>query len=161
MNTTIETGIRSELLKFNDHLITDSRTDGTSFIRLADDSPEKYVEIVRDLHMDELPNDWRYNVIKELVTDLLDYFDPEDEMDEDNCQEALHEIVETVVPCSSHEVFKWLADRPARAVFEDTSWADMSSYADEYDLVELARTRMYEEISIMGSNLVYHFTSGF
>ena len=122
MNTTIETGLRSELLKFNDHLITESRTDGT---------------------------------------DLLDYFDPEDEMNEDNCQEALYEIVETVVPCSSHEVFKWLADRPARAVFEDTSWADVSHYADEYDLVELARTRMYEEIRIMGSNLVYHFTSGF
>jgi hypothetical protein len=45
--------------------VTDTRTDGAEFIKLADGSSEWMVDAVRSAHADMMPEDVRYKMISE------------------------------------------------------------------------------------------------
>ena len=159
MITKTET-LRDQLKDLDQSLNQERREDNSFYFFLKDESKNKYQELIRSLHMDELPNDWRYETIKNLVSSFLEYYSEDEELTYDNLQDALREsIADNLADYSNSCLFQWLAEMPARASFEDIHSA-ISCIDDSVDLGYLARLRQIEEIEIMGSNLIYHFTQG-
>jgi len=159
MITKTET-LRDQLQDLNDSFNQERREDNSCYFFLKDESKNKYQDLIRELHMDEMPNDWRYETIKDLVSSFLEYFSDDEELTYDNLQDALREsIADNIADYSNSCLFKWLSEIPSRASFEDIHSA-ISCIDDSVDLGYLARLRQIEEIEIMGSNLLYHFTQG-
>lgn len=159
MITKTET-LRDQLKDLDQSLNQEKREDNSFYFFLKDESKNKYQELIRSLHMDELPNDWRYETIKNLVSSFLEYYPEDEELTYENLQDALREsIADNLADYSNSCLFKWLAEMPSRASFEDIHSA-IESVDDSVDLGYLARLRQIEEIEIMGSNLIYHFTQG-
>ena len=159
MITKTET-LRDQLKDLDQSLNQERREDNSLYFFLKDESKNKYQELIRSLHMDELPNDWRYETIKNLVSSFLEYYSDDEELTYDNLQDALREsIADNLAEYSNSCLFQWLAEMPSRASFEDIHSA-ISCIDDSVDLGYLARLRQIEEIEIMGSNLIYHFTQG-
>ena len=159
MITKTET-LRDQLKDLDESLSQEKREDNSCYFFLKDESKNKYQELIRSLHMDEMPNDWRYETIKDLVSNFLEYFSDDEELTYDNLQDALREsIADSIADYSNSCLFKWLSEIPSRASFEDIHSA-ISCIDDSVDLGYLARLRQIEEIEIMGSNLLYHFTQG-
>ena len=152
--------LRKQLVDLNESFNQERREDNSCYFFLKDESKNKYQDLIRELHMDELPNDWRYETIKNLVSSFLEYFSEDEFLTYDNLQEALREsIADNLADYSNSCLFKWLSEIPSRASFEDIHSA-ISCIDDSVDLGYLARLRQIEEIKIMGSNLLYHFTQG-
>ena len=146
--------LRDQLKDLDESLSQEKREDNSCYFFLKDESKNKYQELIRSLHMDEMPNDWRYETIKNLVSSFLE------ELTYDNLQDALREsIADNIADYSNSCLFKWLSEIPSRASFEDIHSA-IECIDDSVDLGYLARLRQIEEIEIMGSNLLYHFTQG-
>lgn len=159
MITQTET-LRDQLKDLDESLSQEKREDNSCYFFLKDESKNKYQELIRSLHMDEMPNDWRYETIKNLVSSFLEYFSDDEELTYDNLQDALREsIADNIADYSNSCLFKWLSEIPSRASFEDIHSA-IECIDDSVDLGYLARLRQIEEIEIMGSNLLYHFTQG-
>ena len=159
MITKTET-LRDQLKDLDQSLNQERREDNSLYFFLKDESKNKYQKLIRSLHMDELPNDWRYETIKNLVSSFLEYYPEDEELTYDNLQDALREsIADNIADYSNSCLFQWLAEMPLRAYFEDIHSA-ISCIDDSVDLGYLARLRQIEEIEIMGSNLIYHFTQG-
>tara|TARA_B100000212_G_scaffold217357_1_gene164569 strand:+ start:1708 stop:2202 length:495 start_codon:yes stop_codon:yes gene_type:complete len=157
MSTKTKLTLRDHLQDFYNSFEGEKRENNSFYFFLKDESKNKYQELVRELHMDELPNDWRYETIKNLVSSFLEYYADDEELTYDNLQDALREsIVENLADYSTSCLFKWLAEMPSRAAFEDMSLV-IGVMDDSVDLAYLARLRQIEEIEIMGSNLLYHF----
>ena len=70
-----------------------------------------------------------------------------------------YDNADNIADYSNSCLFKWLSEIPSRASFEDMS-SVIGIMDDSVDLGYLARLRQIEEIEIMGSNLIYHFTQG-
>ena len=152
--------LRDQLKDLDQSLNQERREDNSLYFFLKDESKNKYQDLVRELHMGELPNDWRYETIKNLVSSFLEYYSDDEELTYDNLQDALREsIADNLAEYSNSCLFQWLAEMPSRASFEDIHSA-ISCIDDSVDLGYLARLRQIEEIEIMGSNLIYHFTQG-
>ena len=159
MITKTET-LRDQLKDLDESLNQERREDNSFYFFLKDESKNKYQELIRSLHMDELPNDWRYETIKNLVSSFLEYYPDDEELTYDNLQDALREsIADNLCDVSNSCLFEWLAEMPSRASFEDMS-SVIGIIDDSVDLGYLAMMRQREEIEIMGSNLLYHFTQG-
>ena len=156
MITKTET-LRDQLKDLDQSLNQERREDNSLYFFLKDESKNKYQDLVRELHMGELPNDWRYETIKNLVSSFLEYYSDDEELTYDNLQDALREsIADNLAEVSNSCLFEWLAEMPSRASFEDIHSA-IECVDDSVDLGYLARLRQIEEIEIMGSNLLYHF----
>ena len=154
MITKTET-LRDQLKDLDESLNQERREDNSFYFFLKDESKNKYQELIRSLHMDELPNDWRYETIKNLVSSFLEYYPEDEELTYDNLQDALREsIADNLAEYSNSCLFQWLAKMPSRASFEDIHSA-VSCIDDSVDLGYLTRLRQIEEIEIMGSNLIY------
>ena len=67
MITQTET-LRDQLKDLDESLSQEKREDNSCYFFLKDESKNKYQELIRSLHMDEMPNDWRYETIKNLVS---------------------------------------------------------------------------------------------
>ena len=157
MSTKTSLTLRDHLKDLDQSFNQERREDNSLYFFLKDESKNKYQELIRSLHMDELPNDWRYETIKNLVSSFLEYYSEDEELTYDNLQDALREsIADNLADYSNSCLFQWLAEIPSRASFEDMS-SVIGIIDDSVDLGYLARLRQIEEITIMGSNLLLHF----
>ena len=135
-----------------------TRCDGSAYRFLDDDMPNKdrWQEIIRLCHRDELPDDWRYNTVSGLADALLDRVKDAclagDETDIDTLRDDLWEISENLTSNSHSALFSWLADHPARAEFEEDGPTDLDS--SHLDLGTLAGIRQREEIEAMAQILL-------
>ena len=63
---------------------------------------QKFIEL---LHNDELPNDWRYDIIHSLLDNLLNNYDVKNE---DEAYEHIHIISDSLVNVYNYGLAKWL-----------------------------------------------------
>lgn len=122
---------------FADAFITDTRTDGTTFIRLADDRPEWMADAVWDAHDGELPNDWRYETCRTLVTEIVDMLDTHD-----NDWDALdaYEIADGMADIYTADLLTWLRDNVSRVGYVDDAKEEFDGELSFYDLMALGQT---------------------
>lgn len=163
----------SNLKNFKSCFIRESRDKDSvdrgmsaNYYTLREGSDEKWRDLVRSLHMDELPNDWRWQITHELVCAIEDYTEERTEggdledLEEYEVLEALQEDIRCNnwgVQCSNYELFRWLSDYPARGEFEDPSavYRCLMDYDDSCDIGWLAQERQREEIQIMAGQLIH------
>jgi len=87
-----------------------SRSDGSQFWTLSADSPEWMTEAVRAAHDEELPNDSRYELIRDCLQALSD-----DGVQ--SLEDALNDSTELsvdLVPTFTGELLQWFSEMPRR-----------------------------------------------
>ena len=133
------TNQKEQLRKFYDAFIIEP----SGHIELKEDQKETYQSFVRALHDDELPNNWRYTII----TDLLQNFVNEYEGD---LEDYLPEIADGLVDIYNFDRAKWLAEDINRGceLIETTS--------ETTSIFELIGIAQYKAIYQMGSQILNH-----
>ena len=74
---------------------------------------QRFIEL---LHNEELPNDWRYDIIHSLLDSLLNNYDVNNE---DEAYEHIDIISDSLVNVYNYGLAKWLCDDVSRGYFED------------------------------------------
>ena len=133
------TNQKEQLRKFYDAF----NIEPCGHISLKEDQKEKYQEFVRELHDDEMPNNWRYRII----TDLLQNF--VNEYEQDDLKKYLHEITDSLVDIYDSDRAKWLADDVSRVCID----IDTTNKTSIFDLIGQAQ---YEAIYSMGYQILNH-----
>ena len=133
------TNQKEQLRKFYDAF----NIEPCGHISLKEDQKEKYQDFVKELHDDEMPNDWRYRII----TDLLQNF--VNEYDQDDLENYLNEITDSLVDIYNSDRAKWLADDINRGCIE----IDTKNKTSIFKLIGIAQ---YEAIYSMGYKILNH-----
>ena len=95
------------------------REDGTSFWACVDEVGDELQEFIRGLHDDELPNDWRYKTIVEVLDAVVERSDYSDEWGT-----AAFEIAEQLTSEWASELAAWLAESSDRIAYSEDEVAD-------------------------------------
>ncbi len=135
----ITTTNKEELKKFLDAFTNDP----CSNVQLKEDQKEKYQDFVRELHDDEMPNNWRYQIIFDLLHNFVN------EYDQDDLEGYLHEIADSLVDVYNTDRAKWLADDINRGCIE----IDTKNKTSIFELIGIAQ---YEAIYSMGFEILHH-----
>ena len=133
------TNQKEQLRKFYDAF----NIEPCGHISLKEDQKETYQDFVRELHDDESPNNWRY----EIITDLLQNF--VNEYDQDDLKGHLHEIADSLVDIYNVDRAKWLADDVSRGCID----IDTTNKTSIFELIGIAQ---YEAIYSMGYQILNH-----
>jgi hypothetical protein len=91
-------------------LETASRDDGSSFLRLSSSAPSWGSSVIREAHGGELPNDSRYELIRDALSALSD----EGFSDSEEAEEALPEISLDLMPHATCDLLQWFAAHASR-----------------------------------------------
>jgi len=137
------TNQKEQLRKFYDAF----NIEPCGHISLKEDQKETYQDFVKELHDDELPNNWRYTII----TDLLQNF--VNEYDQDNLEDYLSEIADSLVDVYNVDRAKWLADDVSRGCI-DLKNLDMDE--PNMTIFDLVGKAQYEAIYSMGYQILNH-----
>ena len=135
----ITTTNKEELKKFLDAFTNDP----CSNVQLKEDQKEKYQDFVRELHDDEMPNNWRYQIIFDLLHNFVN------EYDQDDLEGYLHEIADSLVDVYNTDRAKWLAEDINRGCIE----IDTKNKTSIFELIGIAQ---YEAIYSMGFEILHH-----
>jgi hypothetical protein len=110
-------------------LETAERSNGSPFLRLSSSAPSWASSVIREAHLSELPNDSRYELIRDALSALSDgaFSDEEEALD------SLLELSLDLVPCATSELLKWFADDVSRLsscdeALESGRISDLCSY---------------------------------
>lgn len=114
------------------HFVSKDR-NGTRYWCTTDTVPTEVTDLIRDCHDDELPNDWRYDVIVSLLFD----FKNTDDMDTDK----LSDIVDGQVEVYNTDLARWLADNVTRSAYVDAARDDFGGLSD--DIFEQLKSAQY------------------
>ena len=138
---------KDSLRKFYDAFLIDP----SGHIELKEESKKDYQLFVRKLHQDELPNNWRY----EVITDLLQSFC--NEYDTENLEDVLPEIVDSLVDIYNYDLVEWLKGDITRGSFRELRELNIDN--PNMTVFDLIRQLQYESIYDMGSMILneYYF----
>ena len=99
----------------------DKRDDGSTFWCLTDRADQDdLIDWLRDLHDDELPNDWRYETIVDICDTLMD----EDDLSNTDPGELSVGIANNLTDIYNHSLCQWYADNPSRVAYIDDAQSD-------------------------------------
>lgn len=118
-----------------------------SFVCLADDAPEWALEMVREAHGDEFPDDWRYETCADIVSFIVEAGEFATDL-----SDAGWEIAERLVPVYTSDRLAWLASNLNRVSLVD-------EFAEEYGwsaqgLAETIGGAMHVEIAGMVPTII-------
>jgi hypothetical protein len=120
------------------------RSDGETFTRTKDGTPDWVTDLVRDAHGDLFPDDWRYEVISDACEFIADSDDPED---------GSGEFADQAVNVYTHDRFAWLSSNLQRQGYVDEACDEFGASA-ELGIVERIGWGQYAEASeVFGSVL--------
>lgn len=132
------------------------RDDGTVYRYISSAHPryEDFIEVCRELHSGELPNDWRFEAIYDICHALLEYSEPDSKVwTADDYKGLDWQIAEQLVDVSYTSLFKWLAENNDRQ-----EWVDDDTYSfgctGSNSLGSLAQLRQQEELNWMIVTLI-------
>jgi len=105
---------------------------------------QRFIEL---LHNEESPNDWRYDIIHSILESLINNYDVNNE---DEAQEHIACISDSLVNVYNYGLAKWLCEDVSRGYFEDLP----SLGEDDTSIYGIIMKRQYEEIYTMASKIV-------
>ena len=125
-----------------------TREDGSRYVTLSDgdhwsEIRDDLMELCREAHNGELPNDWRWETIYSIVDDLNS-----DGWDDDTAAE----LADRYVDVYTGDLLTWVAGNINRCHWE--SWDDEGIVEPTTDLVQLLRIRQCEEIDLMVRSVI-------
>ena len=104
------------------HFVSKDR-DGKRYWCTTATVPTEVMDLVRDCHDEELPNDWRYDAIVSLLFDIKNT--------EDLNTDKLSDIVDGQVDTYNSDLAQWLAYMPARSAYIDAARDDFGGLDDD------------------------------
>tara|TARA_Y100001938_G_scaffold32813_1_gene44913 strand:- start:25 stop:483 length:459 start_codon:yes stop_codon:yes gene_type:complete len=146
------TNQKEQLRKFLDAF----NNDPCGHISLKEDQKETYQDFVRELHDGEMPNNWRYQIIFDLLHNFVhEYTDESRENDviTDDLHDHLNEIADGLVDVYNTDRAKWLADDVSRGCI-DLKNLDMDE--PNMTIFDLIGKAQYEAIYSMGYQILNH-----
>tara|TARA_Y100000592_G_scaffold65189_1_gene101424 strand:+ start:93 stop:551 length:459 start_codon:yes stop_codon:yes gene_type:complete len=146
------TNQKEQLRKFLDAF----NNDPCGHISLKEDQKETYQDFVRELHDGEMPNNWRYQIIFDLLHNFVhEYTDESRENDviTDDLHDHLNEIADGLVDVYNTDRAKWLADDVSRGCI-DLKNLDMDE--PNMTIFDLIGKAQYEAIYSMGNQILNH-----
>tara|TARA_R100001443_G_scaffold52423_1_gene64085 strand:- start:682 stop:1149 length:468 start_codon:yes stop_codon:yes gene_type:complete len=114
------------------------------------ENKEKIQNFIMDLHNEELPNDWRYDIIHSLLDSLLNNYDVNNE---DEAYEHIDIISDSLVNVYNYGLAKWLCEDVSRGYF-DQSLDNSEFNNDDTSIYGIIMKRQYEEIYTMASKII-------
>jgi hypothetical protein len=87
-----------------------------AFTKEARQSTDDLAEFVRELHDEELPNDWRYQIIVQILDALIE--DSEYKSDDDWLGWAFN-VADQLTSVYTSELAAWFAENPSRTSYHD------------------------------------------
>ena len=126
----------------------DKRADGSTFWCLTEQarqSVDDLTEWLRNLHDDELPNDWRYETIVNICEALMD----EDDLSNADPGELSVGIANNLTDIYNHSLFQWYADIPSRVEYieEGVLSGYISPEADTMSRLMIGQTICIEQMA--------------
>lgn len=125
--------------------ISKQRDNGEKFYCLSDSATEWCSAAVMLAHDNELPNDSRYELIRDAAAALSDQ-----QLDSaEEAEESLWELSRDLLPSSTAALLQWFADRPSRLSDCDDALEELGSsgsYGSASELLELGHRRASESI---------------
>ena len=146
------TNQKEQLKKFYDAF----NIEPCGHISLKEDQKETYQDFVRELHDGEMPNNWRYQIIFDLLHNFVhEYTDESRENDviTDDLHDHLNEIADGLVDVYNTDRAKWLADDVSRGCI-DLKNLDMDE--PNMTIFDLIGKAQYEAIYSMGNQILNH-----
>ena len=137
------TNQKEQLRKFLDAFTNDP----CSNVQLKEDQKEKYQEFVRELHDDEMPNNWRYQIIFDLLHNFVN------EYEQDQLEDCLSEIADSLVDVYNVDRARWLADDVSRGCIDLKNLNIDEPNMTIFDLIGQAQ---HEAIYSMGYQILNH-----
>jgi hypothetical protein len=128
--------------KLLSHFVSKDR-NGKRYWCTTDTVPQEATDLIMDCHDNELPNDWRYEVIVSLLFDIKNT----DDLDSDD----LDDIVDGQVEVYSSDLARWLADNPSRSAYIDAARDEFGGLSD--DIFEQIKCGQYVCIMDMAHKL--------
>ena len=120
------------------------------YYSIKDDHPDKdYIQtnLIYPLHDDELPNDWRYSIIRWLLSDFVDC------QDRDEVEDRRFEIVDGLVDVYNADRIKWVQEDLNRG------YVDSDHATGKEGIFELIGLAQYEVINQMAYQLLDYIDS--
>ena len=91
------------------------RDDGSSFWSCQHvDAGTELLEFIHELHDEELPNDWRYQTIVQIIDAII-----EDDLTNCDPYELADGIANNITDIYNSSLFQWYADHPDRVSYVD------------------------------------------
>jgi hypothetical protein len=127
---------------------TDKRNNGESFVRLVDGAAEWMHTVVRECHGGMLPDDTRYQMIRDVLADLVDRCDHDDDTDADALRDDVGEIADSLVDVYNSSRLRWLASHIERPGYVDEAQREglISDETDTMDRIGIGQYLEYREI---------------
>ena len=111
------------------------------------ENKEEIQTFIMDLHNEESPNDWRYDIIHSILESLINNYDVNNE---EEAQEHIACICDSLVNVYNYGLAKWLCEDVSRGYFEDLP----SLGEDDTSIYGIIMKRQYEEIYTMASRII-------
>ena len=136
------------LAALSECLITETRSDNSVYITLSESSEwdeirEDLRGIIRAAHFNEMPNDWRFDTVDSIASELSEMSDSE-EWSVENFRDESHWVADSLVDVYTSSLLAWVSENITRSQWDDESFAQPTT-----DIMELIKLRQFEEIESM------------
>jgi len=120
------------------------REDGSSFWACVDQVGDDLRDFIRDLHDDELPNNWRYQTIVQILDAIVERSSYSDEWGN-----AAGEIADQLTSVWTCELAAWVAENGNRASYCDEEVEDGLLLAESslFERLEAGQRRCIREMA--------------
>lgn len=121
------------------YFVTATRPNGESFTTTSNDAPEWVCELVMHAHGDLLPDDWRYDTIREAL-DYIEEHGPDADLDD--LATAFADDVDT----RNADLLAWAGSHLSRMEYCDEVLAEGSEYTSLADVLIAAQYKERREV---------------
>ena len=137
-----------------------TRDDGSTywcFTEQARQSVDDLTSFVRELHDDEMPNDWRYETIVDICTYLMDLVETIDS--QSDAHEIAFSAADSITSIYTSELCQWLSDNTGRLSYIDDAQEE-GLIAAEADTFKRLQIGQFECIRSMAVRIIERLQSG-
>ena len=119
-----------------------TRDEGSTywcFTEQARQSVDDLTSFVRELHDDEMPNDWRYETIVDICTYLMDLIEPIDE--QSDVSDIAFSAADSITSIHTFELCQWLTDNTGRLSYIDDAQEEglIAAEADTFKRLQIGQ----------------------
>ena len=125
------------------------REDGTTYWHLTDEADtDDLIDWVRDLHDDEMPNDWRYETIVDICTYLMDLIEPINE--QSDVSDIAFSAADSITSIYTSELCQWLADNTGRLSYIDDAQEEglIPAEADTFKRLQIGQFECIRSMAV-------------
>lgn len=120
------------------------RDDGSSFWACTDQVGDDLQDFIRGLHDDELPNNWRYQTLVQVLDAVVERSSYSDEW-----EDAAGEVADQLTSAWTCELAAWIAENGSRASYcdEEVEEGLLSAESSLFERLEAGQRRCIREMT--------------